>query len=70
MYEELFERHPEIIPLIDGTDQKQQQLELLQFLQMVVNNLRKPEQLTEALAEPGNPHRGYGALEGHYSAVA
>ena len=69
-YEELFDRYPEVEPLFDGVDPKQQQKKLLSALQLVVNNLNKPAVLTKALTTLGQKHKIYGAEPGHYQAVA
>jgi methyl-accepting chemotaxis protein len=68
-YEELFSRYPGVKPLFGNTSQDAQQQKLLAALSLVVNNLRNPEALTEALTAMGQRHQGYGALAEHYPAV-
>ena len=58
-YEELFKHYPEIKPLFKNADQKQQEKKLLASLQLVINNLRKPEVLGKALRDLGKQHQGY-----------
>jgi len=69
-YEELFERFPAVVPLFSNTDSAEQQKKLLAALKLVVNSLRKPDQLAAALTELGRKHHGYGAEPEHYGAVA
>ncbi|MFQ5660203.1 MAG: methyl-accepting chemotaxis protein [Gammaproteobacteria bacterium] len=69
-YEELFRRYPGVKRLFNHTDQKQQEKKLLAALQLVVDNLRNPEVLANALADLGKRHQGYGAVQEHYTAVA
>lgn len=69
-YEELFKRYPGVIPLFDGTEPHKQHKKLLAALKLVVNSLRKPDDLNKALRELGAKHQGYGAEPEHYQAVA
>jgi len=69
-YEELFKRHPEVVPMFANTTQAKQQKKLLSALVLVVNNLRKPDVLAKALTEMGKRHQHYGAVEAHYGVVA
>lgn len=69
-YLELFSRFPQVKPLFARTNQKEQQKKLLTALSLVVNNLRKPMALDKTLREMGARHQGYGAVSGHYQAVA
>ncbi len=68
-YEELFKRYPSVQPLFAGLNMADQQKKLLAALKLVVNSLRKPEVLNNALTELGKKHVGYGALPEHYGAV-
>jgi len=68
-YEELFKRYPAVQPLFAGLNMADQQKKLLAALKLVVNSLRKPEVLNNALTELGKKHIGYGALPEHYGAV-
>ena len=69
-YEELFARYPAVKPMFAGADMAQQRKKLLAALKLVVNSLRKPDQLAEALTELGRKHHHYGAQPEHYGAVA
>ncbi len=69
-YAELFERYPDVKPMFDNTTVADQEKKLLAALQLVVNSLRKPEVLANALAHLGSKHHEYGARPEHYTAVA
>ncbi|MFO7551055.1 MAG: methyl-accepting chemotaxis protein [Haliea sp.] len=69
-YEKLFQDYPSVKPLFANTTTAEQQTKLLAALKLVVNNLRKPEQLKQALTQLGARHQGYGAEPAHYDAVA
>ena len=69
-YERLFNKFPQVIPLFENTDIKQQSKKLLAALTLVVNNIDKPEVLERALTSMGEKHQAYGALPEHYPAVA
>jgi purine-binding chemotaxis protein CheW len=69
-YEELFKRHPQVKPMFANTTVEEQQKKLLAALVLVINHLRKPEQLSAALKGLGAKHQAYGAVDEHYDAVA
>ncbi|MEK6747966.1 MAG: methyl-accepting chemotaxis protein [Pseudomonadota bacterium] len=69
-YDQLFTRYPAVIPLFRNTTPEQQTRKLIAALSLVVNNLRKPDVLIDALKGLGGRHQGYGALAEHYPAVA
>jgi len=69
-YEELFERFPAVVSMFENTDMDEQQKKLLTALKLVVNNLRNPDKLENALTELGRRHSNYGARPEHYGAVA
>ena len=69
-YAELFSRYPQVKPLFSNTNQEEQQRKLLAALKLVINNLRNPEVLTDTLKSLGKRHQQYGAVPGHYQAVA
>jgi len=69
-YQELFDRFPQVKPLFKNTSQAEQQRKLLAALKLVVANLRNPEVLTQTLQNLGQRHQHYGAVPGHYQAVA
>lgn len=69
-YEELFKRYPQVKPMFANTTVEEQQKKLLAALALVVNSLRKPEQLAHALKGLGAKHQAYGAVAEHYDAVA
>lgn len=68
-YDELFRRHPAVIPLFANTDAHEQRRKLLSALTLTVNSLSRPEALAPLLRELGARHHGYGALPQHYDAV-
>ncbi len=68
-YDELFKRHPAVIPLFKNTSREKQQSKLLGALKLVVANLRKPDILAPALTEMGQRHQTYGVQPAHYEAV-
>ncbi len=69
-YQRLFEAHPEVEALFEGRDMKQQGRHLVAALQLVIANLRKPEQLVPRLRAMGERHVAYGAMPEHYGVVA
>lgn len=69
-YKELFEQHPAVVPMFKNTTPEEQQKKLLAALKLVINNIRKPDVLAEALKGLGSKHQGYGAVPAHYQAVA
>lgn len=69
-YDELFSRYPDVKPLFGNVSQKAQQNKLLAALQLVVTNLRNPENLYNALKQLGMRHKSYGANEDLYKAVS
>ncbi|BAZ51289.1 globin domain protein [Nostoc sp. NIES-4103] len=68
-YDNLFIAHPEVKPLFANIDMARQHNMLLNALVLVVENLRKPEVLGQALKGLGARHVGYGASPQHYGAV-
>ncbi|MDH5409462.1 MAG: globin domain-containing protein [Gammaproteobacteria bacterium] len=69
-YSELFRRAPAVKPMFAGTTQIEQEQKLLAALQLVISNLRNPEQLSHALHSLGVKHQGYGATAEQYDVVA
>ncbi|MEM9003040.1 MAG: globin family protein [Cyanobacteria bacterium P01_F01_bin.86] len=68
-YENLFTDYPAAKPLFAHTDMKAQGNKLLMSLVFVIENLRKPGELTNALKGLGARHVKYGALPEHYPLV-
>ncbi|NER49452.1 MAG: globin [Symploca sp. SIO1A3] len=68
-YDNLFTDYPAAKPLFEHTNMAKQKQMLLGALVMVVENLRKPEVLSEALKGLGARHVKYGALPEHYPLV-
>ncbi len=68
-YDNLFTANPEAKPLFGSTDMAAQKKKLLGSLVLVVENLRKPEVLSDALKGLGAKHVEYGALPAHYPLV-
>jgi methyl-accepting chemotaxis protein len=69
-YEELFSRYPEVVPLFKNTDKQRQARKLIGALKLIMDNLNNVDALAKALTEMGKRHQHYGAVEGHYGAVA
>jgi methyl-accepting chemotaxis protein len=69
-YEKLFQDYPAVKPMFSGASMAQQKKKLLASLILVIQSLRKPDQLTKALHQLGVKHHGYGAKPVHYDAVA
>ena len=68
-YQTLFSRYPEAKPLFASTDMSQQQQKLTASLVLVVDNLRNPEKLADALHALGARHVDYGTQPEHYTLV-
>ena len=68
-YNNLFTMYPEAKPLFEHTDMAKQKKMLLGSLVLVVNNLRKPDVLSDTLKGLGARHVKYGALPEHYPLV-
>ncbi|MGF1520732.1 MAG: globin family protein [Leptolyngbyaceae cyanobacterium] len=68
-YENLFMDYPAAKPLFANTDVTEQSKKLLASLVFVVENLKKPDALTDALKGLGARHVKYGALPEHYPLV-
>ena len=69
-YQQLFEQYPDVKPMFEGNDIAEQQAKLVAALQLVVNSLRNPDVLKNALNGLGTKHQSYGAEPDHYDAVA
>ena len=68
-YQNLFTDYPDAKPLFAHTNMAEQSNKLLASLVFVVENLKKPGALTEALQGLGARHVNYGALPAHYPLV-
>ena len=68
-YSNLFADYPEVKPLFKSTNMEEQAKKLFASLVLVVNNLKKPDKLTESLKGMGNKHVDYGVLPKHYPMV-
>ncbi|MGK7931181.1 MAG: globin family protein [Microcystaceae cyanobacterium] len=68
-YKNLFTDYPDAQPLFGSIDMASQKKKLLGSLVLVVENLRKPDILTDALQGLGARHVKYGALPEHYPLV-
>jgi hemoglobin-like flavoprotein len=68
-YDNLMTMYPDAAPLFSSTDMAAQKKKLLASLVLVVENLRNPDALTEALHGLGARHVKYGALPEHYPLV-
>jgi hemoglobin-like flavoprotein len=68
-YDRLFTRFPETRALFPSTDMTKQQKKLLAALVLTIQNLRKPEVLTEHLKDLGQRHVQYAVTPEHYPMV-
>lgn len=68
-YNNLFTDYPAAKPLFEHSNMAKQQQMLKGALVMVIENLRKPEVLSDALKGLGARHVKYGALPEHYPLV-
>ncbi len=68
-YDNLFTDYPAAQPLFAHANMKEQGNKLLMSLVFVIDNLRKPGELTNALKGLGARHVKYGALPEHYPLV-
>ncbi|MEM9266489.1 MAG: globin family protein [Cyanobacteria bacterium P01_F01_bin.13] len=68
-YNNLFTDYPAAKPLFEHSDMAKQQQMLKGALVMVIENLRKPDVLSDALKGLGARHVKYGALPEHYPLV-
>ncbi|NER38187.1 MAG: flavohemoprotein [Oscillatoria sp. SIO1A7] len=68
-YETLFADNPGADKLFEKTDMAKQKKMLVASLVLVVENLRKPDALTDTLKKLGARHVNYGTLEEHYPLV-
>jgi hemoglobin-like flavoprotein len=68
-YNHLWTDNPQSKELFANSDMESQRKKLIQSLVLVVDNLRKPDVLTEALHGLGARHVKYGVLPTHYPMV-
>lgn len=68
-YDNLFTDYPAAKPLFVHTNMSEQGNKLLMSLVLVVENLRKPDVLSNSLKGLGARHVKYGALPAHYPLV-
>lgn len=68
-HERLFEQYPALIPLFSNSSVVEQQKKLLASLVLLVQNLHKPDVLSDYLKGLGARHVHYGATADHYPLV-
>jgi hemoglobin-like flavoprotein len=68
-YTRLFADYPQVEPLFANTNMEEQTKKLFKSLILVVDNLRQPDVLTNALQGLGTRHVEYGVLPAHYPIV-
>ncbi|MEM9091800.1 MAG: globin family protein [Cyanobacteria bacterium P01_F01_bin.53] len=68
-YQTLFADYPEVQPLFTHVDMQEQPKKLFASLVLVVNNLTRPDVLTNALKGLGTRHVKYGVFPSHYPMV-
>ncbi len=69
LYDQLFERHPAVVPLFENADMQKQQGKLLSALATVVASLRTSDKLVAHLQQLGRRHVEYSAEPALYEAV-
>ncbi len=69
-YEKLFSDYPEVKPLFDSSNIKEQEKKLAGAISLLVNNINDGDRLVSVLSGLGKSHQKFGATEAHYSAVA
>jgi hemoglobin-like flavoprotein len=67
-YSRLFEIDPSLKPLFKG-DMQEQGRKLMTMIRVVVNGLKRLEQLVPAVQELGRRHARYGVQDEHYDTV-
>lgn len=68
-YSNLLTDYPQAQPLFANTDMTKQEEKLTNALVLVVENLRKPDVLSDVLEQLGVKHAQYGTLPEHYPLV-
>jgi hemoglobin-like flavoprotein len=68
-YDNLFADYPETQALFVDTKMAEQRMHLVKALAMVVENLRRPDVLSDSLKGLGARHVNYGILPQHYPMV-
>jgi serine/threonine protein kinase/hemoglobin-like flavoprotein/Ran GTPase-activating protein (RanGAP) involved in mRNA processing and transport len=68
-YERFFARYPSVEPLFARVDMRRQKHHLMSALVFVIDNLRNPDTVEDALATMGRRHIGYGVFPSHYFAM-
>ena len=68
-YHKLFTYHPELKPLFAKADLIAQEKKLIASLEIIVENLRNPEELSMALKSLGAYHQQVGTMKEHYPYV-
>jgi hemoglobin-like flavoprotein len=68
-YKNMFENYPEVKPLFANTHMEAQARKLFKSLVLVVESLRSPDVLANALKGLGSRHIHYGVLPEHYPIV-
>jgi hemoglobin-like flavoprotein len=68
-YDNLFQDYPDTQSLFSQTNMAEQRMHLVKALALVVENLRRPDVLSDALLGLGARHVNYGILPLHYPMV-
>ncbi len=68
-YSTLFTDYPQVQPLFTHTDMNEQRKHLISALVLVIDNLREPDVLNDALKSLGAKHVNYGTIQEHYPMV-
>jgi len=68
-YRILFEKYPQVKPMFAETDIYAQQQKFARSLELMVENLRRPEAVSHTLRDLGSKHASFGVIAEHYPIV-
>jgi hemoglobin-like flavoprotein len=68
-YSNLFTDYPQVKPLFANSNMTEQGKHLMSALVLLIDNLHKPDVLTETLKRLGAKHLKYGTIREHYPMV-
>lgn len=68
-YQNLFADYPQVQPLFAHTNMTRQKQHLIAALVLIIDNLRKPNELIDSLRQMGMRHADYGTVREHYPMV-
>ena len=68
-YDELFERHPAVVPMFKDTTKAKQAAMLVKAISTVIENVDDPDTLVPVLQQMGARHKNYGVHQHKVGAV-